>query len=139
MTSPIKILIHILEDELIAKEVIVKTINENPIFHADGFSDIEQFKTHLTKDVSLVITDFRIGNQNAIDTIMWVRLNFPGTHIIVMSAYFTEEIFIKLIRCRVSDVVKKDGAYWIDNLIAAIETLVPEITTKVLSLSDDNI
>lgn len=136
--TAISILINVLDDNEIDTGLIVSMLNENPMFKAEGFTSIEQFKSSLNKDINLVITDFRIGQQNTLEVIKFIRLNYPGTHIIVISAYFTEETYINLIRCRVSDVVRKDGAYWIDNLIIAVECLVPEITTKILSLSEDD-
>lgn len=137
MTS-IKILINVLDDNEVDTSLIVGMLNENPMFKALGFTNIEQFKSSLNKDINLVITDFRIGHENTLEVIKFIRLHYPGIHIIVISAYFTEEIYINLIRCRVSDVVKKDGAYWIDSLITSVECLVPEITTKILSLSEDD-
>ena len=138
--TPIKILISVLEDQEAIKDVIVSNINEHPLFSAVGYTNIEEFKCHMTKDVNLVVTDFKIGEQNALDVIMWLKLNFRGAHIIVISAYFTPEILVKLIRCRVSDVVEKNGVLWIDELVFAIDALVPEITAKMVTLSDhDNI
>lgn len=136
--TPITILISVLDDNETDTTLIVDMLNENPTFKAAGFNSIEQFKSSLTKDISLVITDFRIGHENTLEVIKYIRLNYPGVHIIVISAFFTEEIYIDLIRCRVSDVIKKDGAYWMDKLIEAVGCLVPEITTKILSLSEDD-
>lgn len=136
--TAIKILISVLDDNEMDTSLIVGMLNDNPLFHAEGFTSIECFKTSLHKDINLVITDFRIHHENTLEVIKFIRLNYPGIHIIVISAFFTEEIYINLIRCRVSDIVKKDGAEWMDHLITAVGCLVPEITTKLLSLSGDD-
>ena len=116
MTSPIEILVKVVDDAVVDLEFIVDQLNENPIFKVSGYSNPESFKESMNKDVNLVITDVRIPSYNVYETVEYLRYHFPGIYIIVISAHFTEDILKRLIRCKVDDVVEKDSFNWVKHL-----------------------
>lgn len=132
----INIAVSVLDDEVIILDLIKERFNDNSIFEVCTFSNANDFIASLSNDVDLVITDYRVTGYNAIETLKTICNDYPGIETIVISAYFTPEILRNLIKCRVTDTVEKNGAYWIDELFKVASLLIPKIENKKLLLND---
>lgn len=136
MSLPIKIVIKALDDQEATILAIEQLFKGNDLFDVQCFTKAEPFLLSITKEVDLIITDFRVDEFDAAQTIRDLVFDFPGISIIVISAYFTVEILQELISCRVNETVIKNGN-WIPELYRKIMGLVPSILKKHKLLNDD--
>lgn len=136
MTEPLKIVIKLVEDNIADVMAVQDVLRGNTLYDLECFIEASPFLSNLSKDIDLVVTDVRMNNYDAMDTIKSIRKNFPGIRVIVISAAFTPAIYEQLIWYRVDGVVRKDGAYWTDRLMEYIEYLTPDMIErkKLLSL-----
>lgn len=136
MDTQIKVVIKLVEDNLADVLAVKDLLKDQPQYDLECFMEAEPFIERLSKDIDLVVTDLRMDNYDAMQTIKDIHNKFPGIRIIVISAAFTEHIYEQLFWFRVDGVVKKDGAYWPDKLMQWIERLTPDIIErkKLLSL-----
>lgn len=130
MTS-VKILINILDDAEADREFIEMALGKNDQLQVTSFFDPKQFKDSLSDDVSLVITDVRIPGFDVFEMVQYIHDHFPGIYVIVISGYFTDEIYERLFELGVDRVVKKGvGAAWVNSVWKYVNQLLPKILLK---------
>lgn len=130
MTSPIKIIIKLIEDNIGDIIAIQDLLRDNGLYELECFVEPGPFLASINSDIDLVITDLRVDNYNALETIRDIHNTYPGIRIVVISAAFTPLIYEQLIWYRVDGVVKKDGAYWTDRLMEWLDHLAPNIIER---------
>jgi len=133
----IKIAVSVLDDDLITLEIIKSKFSDNPIFELALFPHPHDFIASINHDVDMVISDYRVDGYNVAETIKSISTQFPGIITIAISAYFDTDILRKLIKCRISDTVEKNGAYWIDELFDVACSFIPNIERKRMLLNDN--
>lgn len=133
----IKIIIKALDDQEATVLAIEDLFEGNDLFDVQCFTKAVPFLLSITKEVDLIITDFRVDEFDAAKSIRDLVINFPGIIIVVISAYFTVDVLQELISCRVNETVIKNGN-WIPELYRKIMGLVPVILKKHKALSDDD-
>lgn len=133
----IKIIIKALDDQEATVLAIEELFEGNDLFDVQCFTKAVPFLLSITKEVDLIITDFRVDEFDAAKSIRDLVINFPGITIVVISAYFTVDILQELISCRVNETVIKNSN-WIPELYRKIMGLVPVILKKHKALSDDD-
>lgn len=126
----IKIIIKLVEDNLGDVLAVQELLQDNDLYDLECFTEGPPFISKLSKDIDLVITDIRMDNYDAMQTIRDIHKDFPGIRIIVISALFTEKIYHDLFWYRVDGVIKKDGAYWPNKLMDWILRLTPDIIER---------
>lgn len=122
------ILTYVLDDD----EIVTKFITE--LFPDDEvrcFNNAQYFYTNFTKEVNMVITDIRIPGFDVIASIKTIQAVNPICYILVISAYFTEDMLMDFIKLRVDSVVKKTHELnWYAELKAEVERLRPKVLEK---------
>lgn len=132
----IKIIIKALDDQEATILAIEDLFKGNDLFDVQCFTKAVPFLLSITKEVDLIITDFRVDEFDASKSIRDLVIDFPGITVVVISAFFTVDILQELISCRVNETVIKNGN-WIPELYRKIMGLVPVILKKHKALSDD--
>lgn len=85
------------------------------------FTQPEQFLASISDKTEIIITDLRAPRYDAIKHIRKFKEKNITVKVIVMSAYFDEDILISLIDCHIFSAVKKTHEIdWIDKIIEAI-------------------
>jgi two-component system response regulator YesN len=134
--TPIKILVKVIDDTEFDRDKLIKRLSESG-FDVEGFSNAEDFKVSITKNVNLVITDVKIPHYDVFETLDFLHSGYPGISIIVISGYFDNNIYKRLIRAGVDDTVEKGySSKWVDELMERIDILMPRILKKK-ELTDD--
>lgn len=135
MTS-VKILINILDDAESDREFIEMVLGENQELQITSFYDPKLFRESLSDDVSLIITDVRIPGFDIFEMVKHINDNYPGIYIIVVSGYFTDEIYERLFELGVDRVVKKTvGNEWVNKVWKYVNDLLPKILFKKDAMS----
>ena len=138
MSAPIHILILILDDNLSDLEAMTRALSHTDTFSIKTFYDPDEFRAALSDDVYMVITDIGIMNYNVFDTAIEIKQQYPGVYMIVVSGYFDEKIFTKLINeCHVWGIVNKNEHNWTDVLKNIVDRTVPKMLDKKMALSND--
>lgn len=137
MTSKIQILIYILDDNESDLDLMLHWLNSDT-YDIHCFTDPKKFSEALNEDVSMVITDIKIGHDyDVYKTVEKIRATYPGIYIIAISGYLSKEICLKLIDCHVWNAVEKNSTDWLDKLKEKVELTVPKILNKKMALSRD--
>lgn len=86
------------------------------------FSNPERFLEAINSDIDVIITDLRVARYDALKHIRKFKEKNIAVKVIVMSAYFTEEILLSLIDCHVYKAVKKTHELqWFDDVANAVK------------------
>lgn len=132
----IKIAVHVLDDDEMTLQLIRDKFSENNCFNVVVFPYPNDFVASINNDVDMIISDYKVDGYSIADTIKDISDKFPGIVTIAISAYFDTNILRKLIKCRISDTVEKNGAYWIDDLYEVACSFIPKIEYKIKLLND---
>lgn len=123
-----KILTFVLDDEPIVGEFITRLFPDDEVV---CFNNFPSFKAAFTPFVNLVIADVRIPGADIFETIEYIQSKNNVCYILVISAYFTEEMLIDFFKVRVDSVVKKTHEYsWYEELKSEVERLRPKVIEK---------
>lgn len=137
MTDKLKLLIYIVDDSQIDLDLMSHWLRSDT-FTIECFTDPDKFKQALNEDVSMVITDIKIGDDyDVYKTVSQIREKHPGIYIIVISGFLNEEIYDKLMDCHVWNAVEKNSTDWLDKLKLKVELTVPKMLQKRAALSHD--
>lgn len=137
MTDKLKLLIYIVDDSQIDLDLMSHWLRSDT-FTIECFTDPDKFKAALNEDVSMVITDIKMGNDyDVYKTVSQIRENHPGIYIIVVSGFLNEEIYDKLMDCHVWNAVEKNSTDWLDKLKLKVEVTVPKMLKKKAAMSHD--
>lgn len=74
-----------------------------------------------TRDVDLVLTDLRMGEMDGITTLRALRMLKPGTRVIVLTGYASDEVREELEQCGVGVFLKP---FALQDLYAAIRNVL---------------
>lgn len=137
MTDKIQILIYILDDSQSDLDLMVRWLNSDT-YDIRCFTDPKEFNNALSTDVSMVITDIKMGDDyDVYSTVTKIRADFPGIYIIAVSGFLNKDIYEKLMDCHVWNAVEKNSTDWLDKLKKKVELTVPKILNKKMALSHD--
>lgn len=130
-----KIITYVVDDDPIVTEFIT---NLFPGDEVTCFHNADSFFTAFNKSVNMVITDIRIPGFDIISTIKTIQVVNPVCYILVISAYFTEEMLMQFIKLRVDSAVKKTHEIeWYDELKSEVERLRPKVIEKARIANGD--
>jgi DNA-binding NarL/FixJ family response regulator len=125
------IITYILEDAEADRDFIEFVLKDDDRLDITYFYDPISFKENLSDDINIVITDVRIPHYDVFKTIEYIRDNFPGIYIIVMSGYFDDAIYERLFELGVDRVVKKGtDEKWVRRIAKYINDFLPKIELK---------
>jgi DNA-binding NarL/FixJ family response regulator len=134
----IHILIYLLDDNLSDLETMTRVLSRTDTFSIKTFYDPDAFKAALSEDVYMVITDIGIMDYNVFETASAIKRDYPGIYMVVVSGYFDNKIFTRLINeCHVWGIVDKNEQGWTDNLKSIVDLTVPKMLDKKMALSND--
>lgn len=137
MTDKLKLLIYIVDDSQIDLDLMSHWLRSDT-FTIECFTDPDKFKAALNEDVSMVITDIKMGDDyDVYKTVSQIRESHPGIYIIVVSGFLNEEIYDKLMDCHVWNAVEKNSTDWLDKLKLKVEVTVPKMLKKKAAMSHD--
>lgn len=110
--------IHILDDKEIVLDLLKPLLSDHEVY---AFTNPEKFIASINKSVDVIITDLRVARYDAIKHIRQFKDANIAVKVIVMSAYFTEEILIQLIDCHIFKAVKKTHEFeWLEYIADAV-------------------
>lgn len=138
MIEKLKLLIYIVDDSEVDLKMMGMYLRSDT-FEVKLFTDPDRFKEALNNDVSMVITDIKIGNDyDVYKTVEQIKRDYPGIYVIVVSGYLGIEEYKKLINCHVWHTVEKSSStQWLDELKLKVELTVPKMLNKRLALTND--
>lgn len=97
-------IIHILDDTEFILDLLRRELTGHDVH---TFHSPEKFITSIHLGVHVIISDLKVSRYDVIKNIERFKEIAPNARIIVISAYFTEDILFKLIDAGVYKVVKK--------------------------------
>ena len=130
-----KISVLCLDDEPVILEWM-QSIFHDEIFDLRAFNNAGEFIAAFNKDVDLVITDLRVPGYDYDATLRGFNAINKGVYIIVISAYFSDEIFERLFELGVDRVIRKGSDIkWIQKIGQYVNELFPRIyeRSKILA------
>jgi DNA-binding NtrC family response regulator len=126
--TPIKILINVLDDEQIWRDLISEQLSIG--YNVISFSNSQDFFSAFNSSVDLVIMDVRLKDgTDVIERIQRIYDVSPNCYIIIVSAYLDVPLLRQLIRLRVSDTVEKSST-WLEYLGTAVEGLSGRLRSR---------
>lgn len=111
--------IHILDDTSYILDLLSNLL---PNHSVKVFTNPEKFLTAVDSDPpDVIITDLRVSRYDAIKHIRSFKQKNIAVKVIVISAYFTEDILFQLIDCHIFTAVKKTTEYeWLEQVAKAV-------------------
>lgn len=110
--------VHILDDAEYILDLLKPLLKEHDV-HA--YSNPEAFLASLNADVDVIITDLRVSRYDAIKHIRGFKNINIAVKVIVISAYFTEDILFQLIDAHIYKAVKKTSEFdWFEQVAEAV-------------------
>jgi CheY-like chemotaxis protein len=85
----------------------------------DGVDAVRKIQKHL---VSVVVTDLKMPRMDGISLLSAITTNYPGTPVIVMTGYITENIQDKALQSGAVDYIEKP--FMVDDLAAKIMAVI---------------
>jgi DNA-binding NarL/FixJ family response regulator len=61
-----------------------------------------------TKQPDVAVLDFNMPDMNGYECSEWLKANYPGVHVLILSMYDTELMLIKMLQSGVKGFMKKD-------------------------------
>lgn len=110
--------VHILDDTEFVLDLLKPLLKGHQVF---TYTDPEMFLKSLDSSVDVIITDLRVARYDAIKHIRGFKGINIAVKVIVMSAYFTEDVLFQLIDCHVFKAVKKTHEFgWFEEVAEAV-------------------
>jgi DNA-binding NarL/FixJ family response regulator len=110
-TQTEKIKIALVDDHVLLRNALGKLINnftncEVVMELSNGIELIEQIKPNKEPDV--ILLDLNMPGMDGYATASWVRENYPGIHVLMLTMYDSEQALIRLLQQGVKGFLKKD-------------------------------
>jgi len=110
--------VHILDDTEIVLDLLKPLLKQHDVF---TYSNPELFLSSLSPEVDVIITDLRVSRYDAIKHIRDFKNINIAVKVIVISAYFTEDILFQLIDAHIFTAVKKTHEFeWLEKVSNAV-------------------
>ncbi len=111
--------IIVIDDEKIVVNMCKKVL-ENDGYEVETFTDSQAALEKIRQEkFDLVITDLKMENVSGMDILREVNQRYPGTKVIMLTAYATLDATIEAIRERIFDFFPKPVK--IDDLIKSVK------------------
>ncbi len=110
--------VHILDDTPIVLDLLRPLLASNDV---STYTDPEKFLKSINSSVDVIVTDLRVARYDAIKHIRQFKEKNIAVKVIVMSAYFTEEILLQLIDAHIYKAIKKTHEFeWLQQVADAV-------------------
>lgn len=107
-----QIKIAIVDDHPLFRKGVIKLLDANRyelLFDAtDGLSLIEKMKSHAPVEPDIVIMDIVMRGMNGFETVAWIKSNYPGIEILVLSVEDNEEAVVRMLKLGVKGYLSKE-------------------------------
>lgn len=124
-----------LDDESVILEYLERIFTDE-IFNLKVFDNADEFIKAFNKDVDLIITDLRVPGYDAYKTLAQFKSINRGVYIIVISAFFDENVYERLFELDVDRVIRKgDTMNWIKKIGQYVNELFPRIFERAKILA----
>lgn len=99
------------DDHILLRDALVNLINSFPEFTvvrvaADGTEVVKEIQAGTVPD--MVVLDLAMPKMDGYETAAWLKMNYPGTRIVVLTMYDSEIALIRLLQVGVRAFLKKD-------------------------------
>jgi two-component system, NarL family, invasion response regulator UvrY len=120
-----KIRIAIADDHAMFRKGIIKLLDTDRyqfLFDVDnGEALVEQVNAHKENLPHIIIMDIQMPQMNGYITVNWLKENYPGINILVVSVLDTEESIVRMLKLGVKGYLSK--VMEPDDLYAALQSL----------------
>ncbi len=131
------VLTFILDDDPTVMEFVDRLLNKEGRFKIFGFTDPNNFKAALTRNVNLVLLDINIPGHDydVEEMITYLHNEFPGIYVIIISGYFTLERAFTYWNMGAFAGVDKNALDWQEKLRDALDRVITKIFDKIEAIN----
>jgi DNA-binding NarL/FixJ family response regulator len=99
------------DDHILLRDALVNLINSFPEFSvirvaADGADVVREITEGVVPD--MIVLDLNMPRMDGFETAAWLKMNYPGIRIVVLTMYDSEIALIRLLQVGVRAFLKKD-------------------------------